>query len=76
MPKKALMRHHTQTSETTRTVTVRFPGGEREYWLTDQVFAVGDTVRGKGRSWVVSGVEQENENGGHLTITLLEPGQD
>jgi hypothetical protein len=69
------MRHQAQTSKMTRTVTVRFPGGERAYWLTDQVFAVGDTVRGKGRSWVVSEVLQENESNGQLMIRLFDPDQ-
>jgi hypothetical protein len=59
-------------SKRTHTVTVRFQGGERAYWLTDQVFAVGDTVMGNGRSWVVSDV-LENERDGHLTIRLLSP---
>ena len=70
---EALMRHQAQKSKRTRTVTVRFPGGERAYWLTDQVFAVGGTVTGNGRSWVVSEVLQENERDGHLTIRLLSP---
>ena len=66
------MRHQEQTSKRTRTVTVRFAGGEKAYWLTDQVFVVGETVRGKGRSWIVFDVAQGSENGGHLTITLVE----
>jgi hypothetical protein len=61
MPGEALMRHQAQKSKRTRTVTVRFQGGETAYWLTDQVFAVGDTVMGNGRSWVVSEVLQERE---------------
>ena len=67
------MRHQAQKSKRTRTITVRFQGGESAYWLTDQVFAVGDTVMGNGRSWVVSEVLQENESDGHLTIRLLSP---
>jgi hypothetical protein len=68
------MHQKADDSRTTRTVTVRLSSGETDYWLTDQVFAVGDTLRHKGRVWVVAEVVQESGNGGYPTVRLSASG--
>jgi hypothetical protein len=37
------MNEQAQALLATRTVAVRLPSGESEYWLTDRVFSEGDT---------------------------------
>lgn len=36
-----------------RTVAIRFPDGDMEFWLTDQVFSAGQTIPSNGRDWFV-----------------------
>jgi hypothetical protein len=56
-----------------RTVAVRLPNGETEYWLTDQVFAAGDRYERNGRAWEVADVLPPTRNGrSHLTVRLSE----
>jgi hypothetical protein len=46
-----------QTEETgIRTVLVRFPGGETQYWLTDRQFTAGTNVSDGGDEWIVTDV--------------------
>jgi hypothetical protein len=40
----------------TRTVVIRFPGGNTEYWLTDQAFAAGDRLERSDGEWFVAEV--------------------
>jgi hypothetical protein len=40
----------------TRTVVIRFPGGNTEYWLTDQPFAPGDRLDRSDGDWLVAEV--------------------
>ena len=54
----------------TRTVVVRFPGGATEYWLTDQVFVVGDSFRRSDGEWVVADVLGADRTDGHEAIVL------
>jgi hypothetical protein len=54
----------------TRTVVVTFPDGERQYWLTDQVFSSGDTVKRNGRAWVVTDVIDPVRSRGYLKVKL------
>jgi hypothetical protein len=56
----------------TRTVVMSFPDGESQYWLTDQVFSVGDTIRRDARSWIVADVLTPARSGGYLKIRLHE----
>jgi hypothetical protein len=53
-----------------RTVCVRTPSGESEYWLTDQDFAAGDMLRRNGHVWVVADVLQPGSGRSHLTVRL------
>jgi hypothetical protein len=55
----------------TRTVIVRLPNGDTEYWLTDHVFVEGDTYERYGNVWEVARVLPPNRNGGrYLTVQL------
>jgi hypothetical protein len=55
-----------------RTVSVRIPGGETQYWLTDQEFDEGDRLDRNGRTWIVFEVMPPNRSGTHLTVVLRE----
>ena len=55
-----------------RTVAIRLPGGDTEYWLTDQVFSTGDSVRCQGRDWVVVETFDVHRTDDHV-VTLGEP---
>jgi hypothetical protein len=39
-----------------RTVLVRFPDGETQYWLTDRQFTAGTNVSDGGDEWIVTEV--------------------
>jgi hypothetical protein len=54
----------------TRTVVVRFPGGNTEYWLTDQVFAIGDPLRRSDGEWIVADVLGADRTDGYEAIIL------
>ena len=58
----------------TRTVAIRLPSGDTEYWLTDQSFSTGDAVRCQGRDWVVVESFDLHRAGDNHTVTLGEPG--
>jgi hypothetical protein len=62
MPKTGLL--------ATRTVALRFPEGETQYWLTDKVFSVGETIQRDGRIYVVREVASTRETGREPRITL------
>ena len=54
----------------TRTVVISFPDGQSQYWLTDQLFAAGDTIQRNGNAWVVADVLEPARSGGYLKIVL------
>jgi hypothetical protein len=67
------MSDHVKDLLATRTVVVRLPNGETEYWLTDQVFAEGDKHARNGQVWEVADVLPPSRNGGgYLTVRLCE----
>jgi hypothetical protein len=49
-----------------RQLTIFFPDGRTEYWLTARVFGVGDRFDRDGRAWVVTSVTAPD---GHTTRT-------
>jgi hypothetical protein len=55
-----------------RTVVISFPDGQSQYWLTDQVFTVGDTIKRDTRAWIVADVLTPVRSGGYLKIRLHE----
>jgi hypothetical protein len=56
----------------TRTVVISFPDGQSQYWLTDIVFTVGDTIKRDARSWIVADVLTPARSGGYLKVRLHE----
>ena len=57
----------------TRTVVVRLPNGETEYWLTDHVFVDGETFERDGNLWEVANVLPPSLSGGsYLTVRLAQ----
>jgi hypothetical protein len=64
------MREELQDRLAMRTVCIRTPSGESEYWLTDQDFAAGDTLRRNGNVWIVVDVLQPEGSRSHLTVRL------
>jgi hypothetical protein len=54
-----------------RTVVVRYPTGDKEYWLTDEVFSVGDEIRGRsGGTLVVEAVLEPSKSGSYTAVKL------
>ncbi|MBA2740939.1 MAG: hypothetical protein H0U46_02895 [Actinobacteria bacterium] len=53
-----------------RTVIVRFPDGQTQYWLTDKAFSEGDAITQNGGSWIVSEVLDSGRIDTHTTVTL------
>ena len=58
-----------------RTLTIYYPDGRREYWLTDQVFEVGDLLDRDSGSWFVQSVSELNESGKHTTVVVRAGGR-
>jgi hypothetical protein len=65
-----------------RQLAILFPDGRTEYWLTAQVFKVGDRLARSGTSWVVTSIatpdghkpRTEDGDGRHTTITVRPDG--
>jgi hypothetical protein len=58
----------------TRTVSIRFPDGDTEFWLTDQIFSARQTIASRGREWLVAEVLEPIRGNGHWTVTVRDPG--
>ena len=46
-----------------RTSLLLFPNRETEFWLTEQVFAMGDHITRDGQTWIVTSVSNFNSDG-------------
>jgi hypothetical protein len=42
-----------RSGQGSETLTILYPDGEREFWLTNRTFAPGDVLERKRRSWIV-----------------------
>jgi hypothetical protein len=42
-----------RSGQGSETLTILYPDGEREFWLTNRTFAPGDVLERNMRSWVV-----------------------
>jgi hypothetical protein len=51
-----------QRAPVSETVSILYPNGEREFWLTDRIFAPGDVFKRKKRSWVVVRNDRRRNN--------------
>jgi hypothetical protein len=55
-----------------RTLTILFPDGKTEFWLTTRVFKPGDKLQRYGRSWIVTSIggRESEVDGRHTTVEL------
>jgi hypothetical protein len=56
-----------------RTIVVVFPNRKREFWFTDRVFSVNETVVHAGRSWVVTSIGYFGGHGGAQRSITVRP---
>ena len=56
-----------------RTLTIEYPDGHREFWLTDQVYEPGDLLQRDAGSWFVVSVNGLNTAGKHTNV-VVRPG--
>jgi hypothetical protein len=66
------MRDNVKDLLSLRTVVVRFPDGEKEYWLSEATFSRGDELSRNGRAWLVDEVLDPTQTGDHTTVKLRE----
>jgi hypothetical protein len=53
-----------------RTLSLLFPNGETQFWLTEKTFGVGDRITRDGQTWVVTSLGNFNRDGKALAVTL------
>jgi hypothetical protein len=53
-----------------RTLSLLFPNGHTEFWLTERTFEVGEKITRNGRTWVITSLGNFNRDGKALTVTL------
>jgi hypothetical protein len=67
------MNDQAQAVAATRSVAVRFPSGESEYWRSDHVFTEDETLTRHGQVYEVAAVLPPARNGHHhFVVTLRE----
>ena len=57
-----------------RTLSLLFPNGETQFWLTEQMFEVGNMITRDGQTWVITGLGNFNRDGKALAVTLRADG--
>jgi hypothetical protein len=57
-----------------RTLTMFFPDGKTEYWLTALVFEPGDKLERYGETWIVTSVGETDGHVKHMSVTLRRDG--
>jgi hypothetical protein len=58
-----------------RTLSLLYPDGETEFWLTEQLFDVGDKFSRNGQTWVITGLGNFNRDGKALAVTVRLDGE-
>jgi hypothetical protein len=53
-----------------RTLSLLFPNGETQFWLTEEMFEVGDRITRDGQTWVITSLGNFNRDGKALAVTL------
>jgi hypothetical protein len=53
-----------------RTLSLLFPNGETQFWLTEQLFDVGDEITRDGQTWIVASLGNFNRDGKALAVTV------
>jgi hypothetical protein len=67
------MRSRIEDHVSVRTVIVRYPDGDKQYWLTAEAFSVGDEIcRADGRTLVVEQVLEPPRSDTHTTVKLMD----
>jgi hypothetical protein len=56
--------------ELPRVLTILFPNGTREYWLTELVFEPGAKIQRNGSAWAVVSVSGGNAAGKHMMVRV------
>lgn len=57
-----------------RTLSLLFPNGETQFWLTEQLFDVGDKISRDGQTWIVTSLGNFNRDGKALAVTVVPDG--
>jgi hypothetical protein len=57
-----------------RTLSLLYPDGETEFWLTDKLFDVGDKITRNGETWVITSLGNFNRDGKALAVALRPDG--
>ena len=57
-----------------RTLSLLFPNGETQFWLTEEMFEVGDRITRDGQTWVITSLGNFNRDGKALAVTLRTDG--
>jgi hypothetical protein len=53
-----------------RTLSLLFPDGDTEFWLTEQLFDVGDKITRGDKTWIVTSLGNFNRDGKALAVTV------
>lgn len=53
-----------------RMLSLLFPDGQTQFWLTETVFAVGDKITRDRQTWIVTSLGNFNRDGKALAVTL------
>ena len=53
-----------------RVLSLLFPDGNTQLWLTNELFAVGDKITRDGQTWIVTSLGNFNRDGKALAVTL------
>ena len=58
-----------------RVLSLLFPNGNMDFWVTERLFDVGDKITRDGRTWIVTSVGNFNRDGKALAVTLRPDGE-
>lgn len=53
-----------------RTLSLLFPNGGTQFWLTEQMFEVGDRITRDGQTRVITGLGNFNRDGKAMAVTV------
>ena len=56
--------------QTAGTLSILYPNGEREFWLTNRIFAPGDVLKRNRRSWVVVRIDDGGRLDGSTVVVM------
>ena len=53
-----------------RMLSLLFPNGETQFWVTERIFSVGDKITRNRYTWIVTSLGNFNRDGKALAVTL------